>query len=370
MSGDNWYNVAGNMHMHTPYSDGESWHAAIANDAIKAGLDFIIVTDHNIWVDGVEGYYENDNGRVLLLSGEEVHNVRREPQASHFLAYGAEKELASFAADPQGLINATLDAGGIGFLAHPFEPGIPDLEIEDLGWHDWEIDNFTGLEIWNYMSSFLEKLALEINKLPFKPIWLQKLVSLRVALNPEKYMDGANQKTLDLWDDLLAQGKQIVAIGNSDAHGTPMSLGPIKRIIYPYDYLFTAVNTHLLLNEPLTGEVAHDKKTVLRAIGKGNSWIGYDIPAKTAGFRFTGQSKSKGIVGDRIRLQDGATLQISTPKLCTIKLIRHGEVVATAVNETHLTHLPTEPGAYRVECTIPYLGKDRGWIYSNPIFLI
>ena len=40
------YELAGNLHMHTPCSDGEKYHAAIAEDAIKAGLDFVIVTDH------------------------------------------------------------------------------------------------------------------------------------------------------------------------------------------------------------------------------------------------------------------------------------------------------------------------------------
>lgn len=362
--------IVGNMHMHTPYSDGESWHAEIAKDAIKAGLDFIIVTDHNIWVDGVEGYYEDENGRVLLLSGEEVHNARRQPQASHFLAYGAEKELAAYAEDPQGLIDANLEAGGVGFLAHPHEPGLPGLGIEDLGWHDWEIEGFHGLEIWNYMSSFLEKIAQEVAKLPVKPVWLQKLVALRVALNPEKFMDGANQQTLALWDRLLAEGKQIVAVGNSDAHATPMNLGPIHRIIFPYDYLFTAVNTHLLLPKPLTGDLVLDKRMILRAIGRGNSWVAYDIPAKTDSFRFSGKGKTKGIMGERIRMKDGATLQVSAPRRCTIRLIRHGEVVATAVDETNLTHLPTQPGAYRVECSIEYLSKQRGWIYSNPIFLL
>ncbi|MCZ7670369.1 MAG: PHP domain-containing protein [Chloroflexi bacterium] len=80
------FELTGNMHMHTPYSDGEKYHKEIADAAIDAGLDYLIVTDHNIWVDGLEGYYENENGRVLLLVGEEVHNVRRQPQASHFLA--------------------------------------------------------------------------------------------------------------------------------------------------------------------------------------------------------------------------------------------------------------------------------------------
>lgn len=365
-----WYEVTGNMHMHTPYSDGEKWHAEIAQDAIAAGLDFIIVTDHNVWVDGLEGYVEHENGRLLILVGEEVHNPRRQPQASHFLAYGAERELAPCAYNPQELIDATNAAGGYGFLAHPHENGLPLMGQPDLGWHDWEIDNFTGLEIWNYMSSFLNAVADEMEKLPIKPTWLLKLTALRVALNPEKYVTGPDRRTLALWDELLAQGKSVTAVGNSDAHGTPMSLGPIKRIIYPYDYLFRAVNTHILLPEPLTGDLAIDKKRVLRAIGKGNSWVGYDLPHPTRGFRFSGQGINKGMMGSQIKLDAGATLQVSAPTRANIRLIRHGETVAEVENNTHLTHIPIEPGAYRVECTLPFHDQVRGWIYSNPIYLV
>ena len=99
--------VVGNLHMHTPYSDGAKWHAEIAEEAINAGLDFIVVTDHNVWVDGLEGYYYNDRGKVLLLVGEEVHNPRRKPQVSHFLVFGAEKEMALHAHDVQQLIDET-----------------------------------------------------------------------------------------------------------------------------------------------------------------------------------------------------------------------------------------------------------------------
>ncbi|MCP4424446.1 MAG: CehA/McbA family metallohydrolase, partial [Chloroflexi bacterium] len=359
-----------NMHMHTPYSDGEKYHAAIAEDAIAAGLDFIIVTDHNIWVDGVEGYYENGNGRVLLLSGEEVHNPRRRPQASHFLAYGAERELAPFSADPQKLIDETIAAGGIGFLAHPHEgDSEPLLDISNLGWHDWEIENFTGLEIWNYMSSFANVLKKEVRQLPVKNKFIAKLKALQMALQPQKYIVGPELETLALWDELLAQGKRVTAVGNSDAHGTPMSMGPIKRIIYPYEFLFRAVNTHVLTPKPLNGDVTHDKQMILDALGKGRSWVGYDMAHDTKGFRFSGQGVNKGIVGDKIQLDAGATLQVKTPIRANIRLIRHGEVAAQIENETHLTHIPVEEGAYRIECAIPYEGQERGWIYSNPIYL-
>jgi hypothetical protein len=363
------HEVIGNLHMHTPYSDGEKYHAAIAEDAIAAGLDFVIVTDHNVWVDGVEGYYENANGRVLLLTGEEVHNVRRRPQASHFLAYGVEKELFPYAADPQALIDATNEAGGYGFLAHPHERDLPTFNEPNYGWHDWEIDGFSGLEIWNYMSCFKSRMAEAIDRRGRRNGLLAKLTAVRVALNPQKYITGPEAETLALWDDLLAQGKRVAAIGNSDAHGTPMRLGPLKRVIFPYDFLFRAVNTHVLLREPLTGEPARDKQIILRAVGRGNSWVGYDMAHPTRGFRFSGHGRTKGVMGDDIEMDVGATLQVVTPAKANMRVLRHGEVVATAENSLSLTHTPLEPGAYRVECAIPYMGRLRGWIYSNPIYL-
>jgi hypothetical protein len=350
------FHVVGNMHMHTPYSDGEKWHAEIAIDAIKAGLDFIIVTDHNIWVEGVEGYYEQEGGRVLLLVGEEVHDTRREPQANHFLVYGAEKEMYKHASNPQELINAVNEAGGLGFIAHPFDPAAPLIHEPDLAWHDWDIDGFTGLEIWNYMSNFKQHLTT-------------KLSAARAVFNPEKFISGPIPAALEKWDELLAQGKRVTAVGNSDAHGTLYPVGPWKRVIFPYEFLFRAVNTHLLLKEPLNGDLAHDKALILQAIGKGNSWIGYDMAHPTKGFRFTGQSLNKGIMGDEIKMDAGATLQVKAPANCYIRLVRHGKTVAEIENDAHLTHIPIETGAYRAECYITYEGKPRGWIFSNPIYL-
>lgn len=366
---DTWHSYSGNMHIHTRFSDGEKLHADIAEDAIAAGLDFIIVTDHNTYVTGVEGYYENQRGRVLLMTGEEVHNVRRQPQASHFLAYGANKELATYAADPQHLIDETLSAGGYGFLAHPHEEELSLIGSPDLGWHDWDIEGFSGLEIWNYMSVFKNTVARRVADLRWKNKLIALLVALRMTLNPERYMDGPDPETLALWDDLLAKGMRMAAIGNSDAHGTPMRLGPIRREVYPYEFLFRAVNTHVLLAEPLNGDVEHDRRLLLRAIGRGNCWIGYDMAGPTRDFRFTVQGVEYGIMGDEMPFGTGATLQVRAPVRCRIRIIRHGEVVAEVERESNLTYIPDEPGAYRVECRLPYEGRERGWIYSNPIYL-
>ena len=342
--------------MHTPYSDGAKWHAEIAEEAIVAGLDFIIVTDHNIWVDGVEGYYENDRGRVLLLVGEEVHNPRRDPQASHFLVLGADKEMSLYGDDPQKLIDETRAAGGWGFLAHPFDPAAPSFGERSLGWLDWEVEGYSGLEIWNYMSNV-------------KGLAESRLRALRVALSPQRYVVGPDRRTLDKWDELLNQGRRVAAIGGSDAHAFRLSMGPLTRTIYPYEFLFRAVNLHLLLPKGLEGNLGSDKDLIMAAIGKGNSWVAYDMARSTKGFRFSGQSRSRGIMGDEVQLDAGATLQVVTPAKCRIRLLMNGKLVQECDNDVSLTHLPSEPGAFRVECTIDYLGKERGWIYSNPIYL-
>jgi len=349
--------IIGNVHMHSRYSDGAKWHAEIADEAIRAGLDFIIVTDHNVWVEGVEGYYESAAGRVLLLVGEEVHDPRRTPQANHFLIFGAEKEMSLYARDPQTLIDETRAAGGWGFIAHPFDPAAPSLGEIELGWHSWDIDGYDGLEIWNYMSNIKGHVD-------------GRLKSLRIALNPEKFVEGPDSRSLEKWDELLNMGRRIAAIGGSDAHAFRLSMGPLTRTIFPYEFLFRALNMHLLLPHDLNGELHHDKRLILKALGKGNSWIGYDMASSTKGFRFSGQSRTKGIMGDDIKIGAGATLQIVTPEKCRIRLLNNGRLVKECQNDKNLTHLSSEPGAYRVECSLPYLGKERGWIYSNPIYLV
>lgn len=365
------FELAGNMHMHTPYSDGYGYHQEIAEAAIRAGLDFIIVTDHNIWIDEIEGYYETEQGKVLVLSGEEVHNTRRKPQANHFLAYGVEKELYRHAHDPQKLIDATREAGGYGFLAHPFELRLPIFrEGIDIGWKDWDIEGYAGLEIWNYMSSFKCEGARVLARLPIKSELLGKLRSIPLVLYPERVVTAPEPAVLEKWDELLAQGKRIAAVGNSDAHATPMKFGPFERKMFPYEFLFRSVNTHVLINEPLSGNLVHDKALILNAIGNGHGWVGYDLPHPTKGFRFSGQGVNKGVVGDEIQLGAGATLQILAPTKAHIRLIRHGQVVAEVFNEQNLTHIPVDPGAYRVECLLEFEGKERGWIYSNPIYLV
>ena len=94
------YEIVINLHMHTRYSDGSGLHADIAQAALEAGLDAVIVTDHNVFVKGPEGYYEQGVRKVLLMIGEEIHDQIRDPQKNHLLALGLTSECAQFAEVP------------------------------------------------------------------------------------------------------------------------------------------------------------------------------------------------------------------------------------------------------------------------------
>jgi len=95
------HEIVVNLHMHTRYSDGSGTHKDIAQAAMEADLDAVIVTDHNVLVQGVEGYYRSGPRRVLLLVGQEVHDQARVPQKNHLLIFNANRDVATFAPDPQ-----------------------------------------------------------------------------------------------------------------------------------------------------------------------------------------------------------------------------------------------------------------------------
>jgi predicted metal-dependent phosphoesterase TrpH len=346
-----------NLHMHTPYSDGRGSHQEIAQAALRASLDVVIVTDHNVWIKGHEGYFKNDQKRVLLMVGEEVHDETRDPQKNHMLIFGAEQEMAHLVHDSQQLIDRVRDAGGLSFIAHPVDPPSETFGEADLSWVDWEVQDFTGIELWNAMSEF-------------KSLLTSKIAAIYYAFNPSAVAYGPFKATLDKWDELLNGGKRVVAIGGSDAHALIGKMGPIKKILFPYEFHFQAINTHILTPEPFRGNLETDKLLVLDALKNGRAFIGYDLPASTKGFNFRAQGfNSMAWMGEEIKSANGVTLQIRLPHRTECHLIKDGQTIKSWNDCEICTHITSEPGSYRVEAYHKFRGKRRGWIFSNPIYL-
>jgi hypothetical protein len=347
------YEYVGNPHVHTSYSDGVALHTDVARAAAEAGLDFLIVTDHNVWVDGVEGYHDD----LLLLVGEELHDVRCRPQADHLLAFNAEAEVAPWASDVQRLIDEIGRKGGFCYLAHPFERSSPmDPELDAIPWKMWEVEGYTGIELWNYMSEF-------------KGLLRNRLWAIFYAFYPAIGIRGPYRATLNKWDQLLAQGKRVAVIGGADAHGETYTVGPLSKVVFPYEFLFRCVNTHVLTDGPMNGDLAHDKGLIYDALRSGRTWVGYDLPASTSGFRFRARSvASEVLVGQELVRTGATTFEVETPQAADIRLICDGKAVARGRGRT-LTYTTARPGIYRVEVYRRFRLERRGWIFSSPIYV-
>ena len=111
------YDLTCVIHVHSTHSDGTGTVAQIARAAARAGVDVVLLTDHDTLAAkraGEERWY----GDVLVLVGEEVSPINRD----HFLAFGIDKEISRRLSGPE-ICAAVRAAGGFGFAAHPFSRG-------------------------------------------------------------------------------------------------------------------------------------------------------------------------------------------------------------------------------------------------------
>jgi hypothetical protein len=347
-----FFGLRGNVHMHTPLSDGTKGHRELGRIASEAGLDFIIITDHNVYRRGLEGMVAG----TLVLVGEEVHDPERVPQSSHTLCFGILEDVAGHSADPQAVIDAVAAQGGFTFLAHPFERDVAEFLPEpNISWRDWHVGGYAGIELWNYMSEF-------------KSVLKNKAHAMLYAHAPDLAIVGPYPETLRKWDELLKE-RRVAVLGGSDAHGTVYHMGPISRAVQPYDYLYRCINTHLLSEERLNGDLEHDKAIVYEALRTGRGFVGYERPGGVDGFCFWARSGSdEATMGETLVFQGRIELRVSVPDRARLHLLRNGQAVAQAVDR-QLVAIGHEPGVYRVEAYRPHVGRERGWIFGNPIYV-
>lgn len=343
------YEYVGNIHLHTTYSDGSSPVDSIVRAAAQAGLDFLIITDHNtLRGKDEEGYHEG----VLVLVGMEL-NFRR----NHYLVLNVSEPIPSNDKDPQIIINEVRRRGGIGFIAHPVERGSPFYEDGvTYPWTRWDANGFTGIEIWNRLSQWRDGLQS-----------FGKAAYLTVV-NPHAALVGPYPEVLSRWDELLQQG-MVVAIGGSDCHGVNLKLGPIKLAIDDYYLAFRSVNTHILSHRPLVGSLKPDARVIYDCLLKGSCFVAYDFFMPARGFLFWAQDRYRtALMGESIAFTPELSLHARTPFPARVDIIRNGAVCWRSYGRYHSLNDVT-PGVYRLEVWHKLRGQLRPWIYSNPIFV-
>ncbi|HNV69278.1 MAG TPA: hypothetical protein PKO06_06230, partial [Candidatus Ozemobacteraceae bacterium] len=119
----------------------------IIRHAREVGLDFLCPTDHGtLAARTLAGWHEG----LLLIPGMEVNDL-----GHHVLAFGIEREVPANETCPQAVVDGVRAQGGTCFAAHPHDrtcrlmPG-----FRGCPWTDWSVSGYSGIEIWNYMSTW------------------------------------------------------------------------------------------------------------------------------------------------------------------------------------------------------------------------
>jgi hypothetical protein len=337
------------IHVHSTYSDGTGTVPQIAAAAARAGVDAVLLTDH----DSLEARRRGEErwyGRTLVCVGEEVSPVG----GNHYLAFGVDEEVEHEGMDGRAIVAAVGDAGGFGFLAHPFSQGSQRFRRAGPGmpWSDLAAEGFTGIELWSFVTDTVEAAGS-----------VRELV--RFVAAPGRAIAGPPARNLRAWDKLLAR-RPVVAIGGVDAHQIGVRIGgrvPLR--LMGYHRSFSHLRTHVLLDGEPTGDVAHDRDAIFGALRTGRCYLAVDSLAPARGFRFFARAGGATLpMGSEGDFATGARLTAQVPESARLVLLRDGAVVEEAGGAA-LVHDAEGPGVYRVEVA---LGR-RPWIFSNPIYL-
>lgn len=331
------------IHVHSTHSDGSGTVPQIARAAERAGVDVVLLTDHDTLAAkraGEERWY----GDVLVLVGEEVSPTDRD----HFLAFGIDKEISRRLTGPE-ICEAVHAGGGFGFAAHPFSRGSQRFKRPGIPFG--EPDCLDGIELW----SFLNDTGERVNGFAdlAKMIWF-----------PQRAIGGPPEGNLREWDR-LGKARRVVAIGGLDAHQFGLRIGghvPIR--LMGYKRTFRQLHTRVLVDEPLTRDVERDRARIYEALREGHCYIANDQVADAAGFAFWADGPGELRMGGEAAFAPGITLHARTPQAAQIRMLRDGSLAA-ATQSAELHHSVELPGVYRVEVAL----ADRPWIYSNPIYL-
>ena len=349
--------VRGAIHIHTRRSDGTGTVDDVAAAAARAGLEFIILTDHG------DGTREPDTPAyrhgVLCIDGIEISTV-----SGHVVALGLSRVPYSLGGETRDVVEDVRRLGGMAIAAHPASPR------QQLRWTDWQTRP-DGLEWVNADSERRdEPLHAFLRALLTYPF--RRSETLATLLDRP-------DETLARWDALTLE-RPTVAVAASDAHARI----PLTSVGDPYD---NRISLHLpgyetifrtfsiaLPGVALTGEPKVDAPVVLEAIRRGGVFSSIDALAGPVAMSFSASGVAGSVEMGQDFLMKGPmtfTVQSNAPDSATLSLLRDGRSVKTG-SGPRLEYLGSEPGVYRVEIQWPGAPGQPPvpWVVSNPIYLL
>ncbi len=349
--------VRGAIHIHTRRSDGTGTVDDVARAAARAGLSFVVITDHG------DGTREPDppsyRDGVLCIDAVEIST-----DDGHLVAIGLPKTPYPFSGEARDVVEDAHRLGGWVVAAHP------GSSKDDLAWRDWEVP-LDGIEWVNGDSEWRDEsvfaLARVLLTYPFRA--REALATLLDRPDP----------VLGRWNQLAAR-RPIVGLAAVDAHArvglTSIGEPYDARVSVPlpsYRSVFAALSV-VLDDVVLTGDAAADAARVEQALRSGQVHSSVDAFAAGGGLRFTATSGEVTVVEGQTLVPTGSvTLRAvaGVPAGARLSLLRDGRAIDDADGGRLEAVVAPDPAVYRVEVTLAGTTGQPPipWLLSNPVYV-
>lgn len=320
--------LRGAWHVHTTRSDGRGSPTDVARAARAAGLDFLVLTDHNPAELPTPAREEG----VLLVPGAESSTP-----FGHLADVGSRRALND-REKVSAPVRAVLELGGVAVLAHPLHP--------QRAWTDRvQAEAASGVEVWSGDSAWGALRQRPLTRL--LPALGTALVSAERAL---VYALGEAGPVED-WLLALDGPEPKLAFCSPDAHGYPS-----------YGSAFRWMSLHLSGITSLPEAPAEGAQALVQELRAGRFYCAVDALAPAAGFAVLPADRRSFRVGEVLEVR----LPAVHPPLAQIRVHGPGRMLDAS-------HLRLEaPGQVLVEVRVETPGLGLGdvswpWLLAQPV---
>lgn len=360
--------VSGVFHLHSTYSDGGGTVPEIVEAAQKAGLDFIVLTDHMNSRARREGFEKRYDSLDLFVEME------ASTTAGHLLTFFSHtpaREMKDADVNElawQHFLGRDTKPGFFVAISHPSNVKNPWGRFDRLS---------EGIEVVNFDSSWQRQLS--DNAFGF----LQTLFVY--PFNP--YLSAIRffqlyERDLTAWDGMNTVSPGHFGIIAQDTH-SKLKLNNEKWLNWPgYEQTFQLASNAVFLSAPASADFETRKRQIYDALKQGRVAMVFQAlyPFSTSDWIYRCQEKTYRS-GDNIPFQKDCQFMVTTPKEfpypVELKLFRNGELLKTLHPTSDQTFLNVDaPGAYRLEVWAQtrsalriLMHRDTPYVLYNPIFL-
>jgi len=360
--------VPGILHVHTNRSDGLSGPDEIAAAAARAGLKFIVFTDHGDATRKPDAPQYRSG--VLCIDGVEIST-----SGGHYIAIDMPASPYPLAGEPRDVVEDVRRLGGFGIAAHPDSPKL------ELKWREWSAP-IDGVELLNPDTGWRDWLNHAREPATKWPARRRLAFALAdYAYRPAEVMASLIEPSRAFYNwEALTRRRRVVALAGVDAHAklAPRSADPgDSRFALPfpgYESSFRILSVHVRTDRPLSGTNAvADAAMLMRAIRSGHLYTAVDAVATPASFEFTATNEHGTVhEGDELGAGGPVTLRVrsNAPPAFTTAVWKGAAVLSGDHHEPEFTIGTTgEPAVYWVEIRATGQPNPLTWIRSNAIYV-